>query len=91
MSVVHAAPGDDIARIVRAASGESLVVVIEPGRDPLSAASVEASIAPLAVERAPGMRVNAVVGDGAVADVAAMAGFLDTAASTTGQVVRVDG
>ncbi|WP_375395817.1 Rossmann fold domain-containing protein [uncultured Sphingomonas sp.] len=89
MTVVHAASSDDIATIVRAASGGSLVVVIEPGRDPLSAALAEASIAPLAVERAPGMRINAVVGDGAAADVAAMAGFLDTAGSTTGQVVRI--
>ena len=89
MTVVRAAPGDDIAALVRAASGDSLVLVIAPGRDPLAAALAEASIAPLAVERAPGMRVNAVLGDPDEPAVAAMAAFLDTAGSTTGQVVRV--
>ena len=89
MTVVRAAPGDDIAALVRAATDESLVVVIVPGRDPLSAALAEASIAPLAIERAPARRVNAVIGDGDAPDVAAMAGFLDAAASTTGQVVRI--
>ncbi len=99
MSVVRAAPGDDIAALVRAAlvraarvraaTGDSLVVVIEPGRDPLSAALAEASIAPLAVEHAPGMRVNAVIAGDTVADAEAMAAFLDGARSTTGQVVGV--
>ena len=89
MTVVRAAPGDDIAALIRAAAGESIVVVIAPGRDPLSAALAEASIAPLAVERVPGMRVNAVTGDGEAADITAMAAFLDAAASTTGQVVRI--
>ena len=89
MTIVTAAPGDDVAAIVRAATGDSLVVVIEPGRDPLSAALAEAAIGPLAVERAPAMRVNAVTGAGPSADVAAMAAFLDAAGSTTGQVVQV--
>ena len=91
MTVVRVAPDDDIAVVVRAAAGESLVIVIEPGRDPLAAAIAAASIGPLAVERAPAMRVNAVVAGGAAAAAAvdAMAGFLDTARSTTGQVVAI--
>lgn len=89
MTVVRAAPGDDIAALVRGAGGESVVIVIEHGRDPLTAALAEASIVPLAIERAPAMRVNAVLAQGAAADVDAMASFLDTARSTTGQVIRV--
>ena len=89
MTVVRAMPEDDIAAMVRAARGDSLVIVIAPGRDPLSAALAEASVAPLAIERAPAMRVNAVLGDGNAVDIAAMATFLDVAGSTTGQVVRV--
>ncbi len=89
MTLVRAAPDDDIAALVRAGVGDSLVVVIAPGRDALSAALAEAAIGPLAGERAPAMRGNAVGGDGAPADVDAMAAFLDGAGSTTGQVVRV--
>ena len=90
MSVVHAAPGDDVVAFVRGAAAGSIVVVIEAGRDPLSAALADAAIGPLAVERAPGLRVNAVLAGGAAADVAAIAAFLDAAGSTTGQVVRID-
>lgn len=89
MTVVRLAPGEDIVALVRRATGDSLTVVVEVGRDPLSLALAEAAIGPLAVERAPGMRVNAVFAGGAAADVAAMAAFLDAAGSTTGQVVRV--
>ena len=89
MTVVHAGPGDDVATLVRAASGASLVVVIEPGRDGLAAALAAASVVPLAIERAPAMRVNAVLGEGRTGAVAAVAAFLDAAGSTTGQIVRV--
>ncbi len=84
------AAGDDPVALVRAADGESVVLVIVP-RDPLAMALARAAIGPLAVERAPGMRVNAVVpGAGAdTDDVDAAVAFLEGARSTTGQVLEV--
>ncbi|WP_342657601.1 hypothetical protein NPJ82_12745 [Sphingomonas sp. NY01] len=91
---VDAHPGDDVAGLVRGTRGESVVLVIHPGRDDLAQALALAAIGPLAVERAPD-RINAVVvGEGAgaaavEAAVEAAVAFLDAAPSTTGQVLAV--
>ena len=89
MRIDLAADGD-LAASVRAAAGDSVVVVIA-ARAPLEMALARAAIGPLAVERAPRMRVNAVVpGAGAdAADVAAAVVFLEGARSTTGQVLEI--
>jgi hypothetical protein len=83
-------PGDNIAQLVRAATGEAMTLVIDAVAEPLTLTVTTASIGPLAVERAP-MRINAVVvRDGAdPADVQAAVVFLDSARSTTGQVLWV--
>lgn len=85
------AEGDDIAAIVGAAVSDSIVLVIELPWSPLALALAQAAVAPLAIERAPGVRVNAVVvGAGAERGaVDAAIGFLDSARSTTGQVLTV--
>jgi hypothetical protein len=90
MTVAVLAPIDDIAALVRGATGESLTIVIAPGRDPLGLALARAALAPLAIERAP-MRVNALVPsqDAAPADVEAAVAFLERAVSTTGQVLEI--
>lgn len=89
---IDCAAGDDLVAMVRAATGDSVVVVIAP-RSPLDMALARAAIAPLAIERAPAMRVNAVVpGPAAEArDVDAAIAFLDRAQSTTGQILEVSG
>jgi len=83
--------GADPVAAIRAATGESVVAVLHPGRTPLDVAQARAAIAPLAIERAPAMRVNAVlVEPGAEpAAVDAAAAFLDAAGSTTGQWIVV--
>lgn len=85
------APGDDIAAAVRGTAAESVVVEIAPGRDPLVDAQTRAAIGPLAIEAAPGRRVNAIViqigADPVAVDAAAR--FLDGAQSTTGQILVV--
>jgi hypothetical protein len=83
--------GDDLAALVRADGAESLVIVIATGDSPLWLAEAKAAIAPLAIEQAPGRRINAVVaGSHALAaDVAAAVAFLDRAGSTTGQLLAV--
>lgn len=82
---------DDIAALVRAAKAESLAVAIAPGRDPLALAQARAAIGPLAIERAPATRVNAVLwSEGAdPADIAAAIAFLERARSTTGQILEI--
>ena len=82
----------DLVAAVRGTDGESIVLVIQPGREPLAQAQTLAAIAPLAIERAPATRVNAVVvlPSAAAADVDAAAAFLDSARSTTGQVIEVN-
>lgn len=81
----------EVAALVRGAAAASVVVVIRPGLSPLDEAMLTAAIGPLAVERAPAGRVNAVLvrPDASEAAVEAAAGFLETAASTTGQVLAV--
>lgn len=93
MSQVRLGPGDDAAAVVRAVNGESVVVLFDPGLDPLALARARAAIGPLAVERAPTTRVNAVapLPNARSEDVEAAVRFLDTARSTTGQVLEVSG
>jgi hypothetical protein len=82
---------DDVAVIVRSAAAESIVLVIAADWPPLVLAQLRASVAPLAIERAPDTRVNAVIlgeGAGAAAVDAAIA-FLESARSTTGQVLEI--
>ena len=82
---------DDPVAAVRTSVGESLVLVFEPGRDPLAMAQALAAIGPLAIEVAPARRVNAVVvTHGAMPeDIDAAVAFLDQALSTTGQIITV--
>ena len=85
-------PDDELVPLVRAApGGMSLVIVIEPGRDPLSLALIRAAIGPLAVERAPNARLNAVLPapDADPADIEAAVVWLEEAAATTGQLIEV--
>ena len=90
---IDLAPGEDIATASRAARGDSLVIVIAAGRDPLALAMAEAAVGPLAVERAPATRLNAVVAaadrDSYPGAVEAAVAFLESATSTTGQVLRL--
>ncbi len=87
---------DDIAACVRDAraqlgTDDSLVVVIRESSDSLFAARARALIAPLAIEAAPLTRINAVLShNGArAADVEAAISYLETALSTTGQIVEI--
>lgn len=82
---------DDLPARVRAASAESVVVVIDAGWSPLALALAQAAIAPLAIERAPAGRLNLVVRgpDADEAAVEAAVAFLEAARSTTGQVLAV--
>lgn len=84
-------PGDDLAALVRAADADSVLVLIDPALEPLDIARARASIGPLAVERAPDVRVNALLAaaDADPADVEAAARFLEAARSTTGQLLEV--
>ena len=85
------APGADLAALVRGAAGESIVVVIAGNWPPLDFALATAAIAPLAIERAPATRVNAVIIEpGASPDAAEAAiAFLERARSTTGQLLTI--
>jgi hypothetical protein len=84
------AAGEDAVAVARSDDSESLVLVVMPGRDAVSESQVRAAIGPLAVERAP-RRISAVL-PSATADSAAVdaiVAFLESAASTTGQVVEI--
>ncbi len=82
---------DDIAGIVRAARGDAVTLVIDEEGEPLALAQALASIGPLAMERAPEMRVNAVIvrADAVEGEISAAVAFLDSARSTTGQILWV--
>ncbi|WP_375428269.1 Rossmann fold domain-containing protein [uncultured Sphingomonas sp.] len=86
-------PGDDVAALVRAADAESVLVLIDPALDPLAAAQVRAAIGPLAVERAPNARVNALLPAPTAhpPDIEAAMRFLEGARSVTGQLLEVAG
>ena len=93
MSPVRLERGGDVAALVRATDGESVVVLFDPGLDPVELVQARAAVGALAVERAPATRVNAVVAlPGARGeDVEAAARFLDSARSITGQILDVGG
>lgn len=84
-------PGADIASLVRGAVGESRIVLIPAGLDPLAMAQAKAAIGPLAIEHAPAVRVNAVAPTehAEPASVKAAVAFLEQARSTTGQILVV--
>lgn len=85
--------GDDVAARGRAATSESVVLVIGAAGASLWLAQAKATIGPLAIELAPERRINVVIaGQGADdVDVDAAVAFLDRATSTTGQVLTVGG
>lgn len=85
------APGNDIAALVRGADAESLVVVIPQDLGSVPLAMTLAALEPLAVERAPATRVNAVLATATAraGDVDAAVAFLERAVSTTGQIIEV--
>jgi hypothetical protein len=81
----------DIVSLIRSAKAESIVVIVRPSANALWTALARAAIPPLAIERPPGCRVNAVFAEEGArdADVDAAADFLDHARSTTGQIIDV--
>lgn len=83
--------GEDGVALIRAASGDSIVAVIDPAIGPVEKAALIAAIGQLAIERAPDGRLNAVAPDiGAdPAAIDAIAAFLDAAPSITGQLLVV--
>jgi hypothetical protein len=87
---VTLAPGDDIVAVLRALGGDSVVVVIRPGRDATALAMARAAVTALAMERAP-MRINAVEPgeDTDAAAIAAAVAYLAAAPAVTGQVVTL--
>ena len=89
--LVKLEPGDDIIALVRGAHAESVVVLVSPALDPLAMAQARAAIGPLAIELAPGCRLNAVfpADTAATGDIDAAVAFLEQARSTTGQLVEI--
>ena len=83
-------PDDDAIALIRGCGDESLVLVMRAGRDPVGDSQVRAAIGPLAMEIAP-RRVNLVaMAEGADDDaVDALVAYLETAESTTGQIVEI--
>ena len=83
---------DDVVERVRATKGESIVIVLDPQTPVLPLALARAAIAPLAIERAPATRINAVLASPAAshADIEAAIEFLEAATSTTGQLIEVN-
>ena len=93
-TILEAEPGCrvvDIVEKMRAASGEIILLLIDSGVAELDRAMLVAAIGPLAIERAPAVRIGAIdIMEAAAPDhVEAAARFLTTARSTTGQVLMV--
>lgn len=80
-------PEDDAAARLREARGPAVTAVVLPGRDPLALAEVRAAVKVVAVERAPDVRVNAVLAGASAspAAVEAAAAYLAGAHAVTGQ------
>jgi hypothetical protein len=76
-----------LAALVRASAADAVLVRVAPDAPPLALAQMRASLGPLAVERAPAQRVNALLVEPGAdpADAAAAETWLAGAASTTGQ------
>lgn len=91
MAMIESRDVATLAEEVRAATGD-VIVLLAADLDALTMATMRAAIAPLAIEMAPGVRVNAVVPgvDHDVRDVAEAIDFLVTAMSTTGQILDLN-
>ena len=87
----HAARAGEAVKLLRAAEGEIVVLLIDSSIPPIDRAMLIAAIGHLAIEKAPQARIGAidVVAGAAPGDVAAAARFLAGARSTTGQVLTV--
>ena len=91
-AVIFAHDAADLASLRTAATDHAMVLlVLAPTVPKLDRAMLLATIGPLAVELAPGVRIGAIeLEAGAnIEDVVAAAVFLATAESTTGQVLQV--
>ena len=91
MAVIEPREVATMAAAVRSTT-EDVIVVLAADLDALTMATMRAAIAPLAIEKAPEVRVNAVLPgvDHDVRDVAEAIDFLVTAASTTGQILDLN-
>ena len=94
LEIVTAESGCDVADIVcrlRALEAEIVLLLIDSSTSAMDRAMLRAAIGPLAIERAPQMRIGAIeIGEGAATvDVVAAAGFLASARSTTGQILKI--
>jgi hypothetical protein len=83
-------PADDAVAVLRGVVGDSVVIVIRPGRDATAQAMARAGVAALALERAP-MRINAVEpGEGTDPPaIDAAVAYLAAAPAVTGQVIAL--
>ncbi|MEG3146257.1 hypothetical protein U1839_16520 [Sphingomonas sp. RT2P30] len=96
--LVTAAGGDPVESVLHrlraaaSASSETILLVIEPDVAAIDRAMLHAALGPLAIEFAPGSRINAldVMAGAADDNVIAAASFLATARSTTGQVIVLE-
>lgn len=90
MIELHASDLATLEARVRAAQGDVLVRM-DAGLPPIALATLRAAIGPLAIACAPERRVNALVCDAGAApeDIAAAIAWLQSAASTTGQVLEI--
>jgi hypothetical protein len=80
-----------VVELLRAAEGEVVLLLIDSSIQPIDRGMLIAAIGPIAIEKAPRVRIGAidVTAGAAVEDVVATARFLATARSTTGQVLTV--
>ena len=94
LEIVIAESGCDVAEIVsrlRASGAGVALLLIDSSVPTLDRAMLSAAIGPLAIERAPQVRIGAVdIANGAAtADVVAATNYLASARSTTGQILRI--
>lgn len=88
---IDVAAGEDLAVRLREASGPVVTAVVALPADAPALALIRAVVAVVALERAPGVRINAVaVGvGGAQASVAAAVAYLAGAGAVTGVVLEI--
>lgn len=91
MTQIVLTPEDDVAARLREAERPAVTAVVIPGRDPLALAAARAAVEVVAVERAPDVRVNAVLAGASAspAAVEAAAAYLAGAHAVTGQWLEV--
>jgi hypothetical protein len=90
--LVTLTPGEDIAALVRGAVATghgSIVIALVAELDAMQAALARAAVAPLAIAHAPAVRINAVAPGFATnpGTIASAVAFLESAMSTTGQIL----